>query len=297
MTISLWHLRTLARHHGPVPDQAIEHRSTDHPAVITGAQLSPISAKPSTATAAQTSNPHSRPAAHRLPAGSFFGGFRTPALGSAARFNDRPASETLHGSCRSLPALDGVDYQLDPRAEFDLILIPDNPEPSAVGRLLGQASSPAPLIISQSRTLGARADLVLSDWSAASLAAAIHSLVPVITRVSELPRLPSGPDRDGLSALALAYTRDCSIAPTLRPDEVTVVAYPLLLGINNPRGMLEELAEAGMLRRRFFERLHVCHYCDSSRLHAREVCMKCHASQLTEHSLIHHYACGWQAVR
>lgn len=200
-------------------------------------------------------------------------------------------------SCRSLPALDGVDYQLDPRAEFDLILIPENPERSAVGRLLGQASSPAPLIISQSRTLGARADLVLSDWSAASLAAAIHSLVPVITRVSELPRLASGPDRDGLSALALAYTRDCSIAPTLRPDEVTVVAYPLLLGINNPRVMLEELAEAGMLRRRFFERLHVCHYCDSSRLHAREVCMKCHASHLTEHSLIHHYACGWQAVQ
>jgi hypothetical protein len=90
--------RALARHHGPVPDQAIEHRSTDHPAVTTGAQLSVISAKPSTATAAQTSNPHSRPGAHRLPAGSFFGGFRTPALGSAARFNDRPASETLHES-------------------------------------------------------------------------------------------------------------------------------------------------------------------------------------------------------
>ena len=64
MTFSLWHLRTPARHHGPVPDQAIEHRSTDHPAVITGAQLSLISAKPSTATAAQTSNPHSRPGAH-----------------------------------------------------------------------------------------------------------------------------------------------------------------------------------------------------------------------------------------
>jgi hypothetical protein len=25
VTISLWHLRTLARHHGPVPYQAIEH--------------------------------------------------------------------------------------------------------------------------------------------------------------------------------------------------------------------------------------------------------------------------------
>jgi hypothetical protein len=117
VTISLWHLRTLARHHGPVPDQAIEHRSTDHPAVITGAQLSVISAKPSTATAAQTSNPHSRPGAQRLPAGSFFGGFRTPALGSAARFNDRPASETLHGSGRS--ATSGKSAGLPPKLSFN----------------------------------------------------------------------------------------------------------------------------------------------------------------------------------
>jgi ribosomal protein S27E len=61
--------------------------------------------------------------------------------------------------------------------------------------------------------------------------------------------------------------------------------------------MLEELVEAGMLCRRFFERLHVCHFCDSSRLHAREVCAKCLSSHLTEHSLIHHYACGCQAVQ
>ena len=101
VTISPWYLRTLAQHLGPVPDQAIEHRSSGHPAVITGAQLSAIAAKPSTATAAQTSNPHSRPGAHRLPAGYFFGGFRTPALGSAARVNDPPASETLHDSGHS----------------------------------------------------------------------------------------------------------------------------------------------------------------------------------------------------
>src|SRR5262249_26352623 len=70
---------TLARHHGPVPDQAIEHHSSDYSAVITGAQLSAIFAKLSTTTAAQTSNRHNRPGAHRLPAGSFIGGFRTPA--------------------------------------------------------------------------------------------------------------------------------------------------------------------------------------------------------------------------
>src|SRR5262249_40589816 len=89
-TSSPWCLQTLAPYHRPVPDQAIEHHSSDHSAVIPGAQLSAVFAKPSTATAAQTSNPHSRPAAHRLPAGSFIGGFPTPAPYSGVN-HSRPA--------------------------------------------------------------------------------------------------------------------------------------------------------------------------------------------------------------
>jgi hypothetical protein len=35
----------------------------------------------------------------RPPRVPFFGGFRTPALGTAAQVNDGPTSETLHGNC------------------------------------------------------------------------------------------------------------------------------------------------------------------------------------------------------
>jgi hypothetical protein len=56
----------------------------------------------SPADADTPTNPHRRPSAHRLPAGSFFGGFRTPArrpyTGSTARA--RPASETLNDPAR-----------------------------------------------------------------------------------------------------------------------------------------------------------------------------------------------------
>ena len=44
------------------------------------AQLSAIVRKPSPGNAAAAPNPHRRPTAHRLPAGSVIGGFRTPAL-------------------------------------------------------------------------------------------------------------------------------------------------------------------------------------------------------------------------
>jgi hypothetical protein len=203
----------------------------------------------------------------------------------------------VNGFRQSLPDLVGVDYEFDPHVEYDLILLPDEAELSEIERVLGQTTNPAPVIIARSQALGARADIVLSDWSAPSLSAGIISVKPLVRRVSELPRLPPGPDRDGLSALALGYTRDCSLAPIIRPDQRVVVAYPILFGFSNARRVLEELADTGMLHRRFFERLHICQHCDSSRLHAREVCVKCHSSHLAEHSLVHHYACGYQAIQ
>src|SRR5258708_2513778 len=104
------------RHHGPVPNQVIEHRSSAHSAVITGAPLSAILAKPSPAKAAPTPNPHSRLGAHRLPAGSFIGGFRTPAPLPGSIAHPWPASETLPETSRS-PVM-GRTSQTDPQETF-----------------------------------------------------------------------------------------------------------------------------------------------------------------------------------
>jgi hypothetical protein len=49
-------------------------------AVISGLQLSAIFTKPSAGNPAAATNPHRRSSVHRFPAGSFFRGFRTPAL-------------------------------------------------------------------------------------------------------------------------------------------------------------------------------------------------------------------------
>jgi hypothetical protein len=59
--------------------------------------------------------------------------------------------------------------------------------------------------------------------------------------------------------------------------------------------MLEELADAGLLRRRFFDRTFVCEQCRSARLMVREVCSKCRSSHIANYSLLHHYSCGFQA--
>ena len=56
------------------------------------------SRKPSLRKAAAASNPHSRPTARRPPAGSFLGGFRTPAPYTGPIARAGPASETLPDS-------------------------------------------------------------------------------------------------------------------------------------------------------------------------------------------------------
>ena len=73
-------LQAPAGHHRPVLDQAVEYGTSGQSAIISGFQLSAILGKPSLAKAAATPNPHRRPSSHCFPAGSFFGGFRTPAL-------------------------------------------------------------------------------------------------------------------------------------------------------------------------------------------------------------------------
>ena len=67
-------------HHPPVLDQAGAHGSSGQSAVKTGFAPSAIPIKPSPGKLAAAPNPHRRPSLHRFSAGSFFGGFRTPAL-------------------------------------------------------------------------------------------------------------------------------------------------------------------------------------------------------------------------
>src|SRR5262249_55061905 len=72
-------LQAPAPHHRSDLNHAVAHRSSGQSAVITGFPLSAISRKPSPGKLSPDPNPHRQPSPHRFPAGSFFGGFRTPA--------------------------------------------------------------------------------------------------------------------------------------------------------------------------------------------------------------------------
>lgn len=202
----------------------------------------------------------------------------------------------LEGAYRAvLPELDSVNFVFDVEERFDAVIASNFMSKGAFEHFIKHCSNPAAPMLAFSASFSARADAVLKDSSAAGLASAVLSLEPLIRRVSSLPQIPMGVDRAGLLVLALAYTRTCSIDARWQPGHVATVDYPLLRGIANARHLLEEMSEAGLLRRRFFERLHVCSHCESARMHAREVCVSCRSSHLVEHSIVHHYSCGFQA--
>lgn len=132
---------------------------------------------------------------------------------------------------------------------------------------------------------------------ASALAEALADTAGVRAELNALPDWPSGGEGDALTALALAATRQAALAATWWPHSPEMVHYPLLAGLPRQRPILEGLAEAGLVARRFFDRVHLCQYCGGARLVAREVCPSCGSAHLAELNLVHHYRCGHQAPK
>lgn len=144
----------------------------------------------------------------------------------------------------------------------------------------------------------------LSRWdcrgdrlTAPALKDALVATADLRARVNGLPAWAVSPEEDGLTALALALTRDTGITARWAPNSPEMVHYPILAGLPRQRPVLEGMAEAGLLTRQFFDRLHLCRHCGGARLVAREICPACGSANLGEMNLVHHYRCGHQAPK
>jgi hypothetical protein len=143
----------------------------------------------------------------------------------------------------------------------------------------------------------ARANFTANFPTEQSLVGALDSTRRIRQLLNSLPLATSDADRDKLMALALAFSRAAPIEPRWEPDSSSYIDYPMLAGLGASRPVLEQLAQAGLLSRRFFDRLHLCGHCRSARLAAREVCVGCGSANLREETLVHHYRCAHQAPR
>lgn len=144
---------------------------------------------------------------------------------------------------------------------------------------------------------GAIVDAIWSgdDLVSDTLAHAMAIAASVAARLDELPDLSRLPDTYALTALAVAYSRQKPISACWDFAYPEAVSYPVLVGFEQPRGLLEELASMGLLARQRFDSMHYCPSCHGSRLNVREECDECRSSDLSSSELVHHYRCAYQA--
>ncbi len=200
----------------------------------------------------------------------------------------------LGGSAAVLPHVEGLAYGEDPRLVHAGIAVLAPLSADALTEVLAMRRHFMTPIMDFAGTLKGRADFAEAAPTVGALRAGLAAFVPIIQRLEELPDLTPSPDLHSLSVLGMAYSRDRPITAEWTPLLPEAVRYPLLTGIPAGHDLLEHLSDAGLLRRRFFDRTYLCHHCGSARLVAREACSTCHSSNLEEESLVHHYACGLQ---
>jgi hypothetical protein len=160
------------------------------------------------------------------------------------------------------------------------------------------AAEPRPLapVAALSSPPCAGAELRLGAPGLASPSAVLAATIAVARRVASLPEAVRGSTDPKILLLARCATRDGGLAAAYDPTTADFVAYAAAGRIRDVRRQCEHLADAGLLARSFFDRLHVCPGCRSSRLSVREECPACRGTGLAEEATVHHFACAHMAL-
>jgi hypothetical protein len=103
--------------------------------------------------------------------------------------------------------------------------------------------------------------------------------------------------RQRLEILQHLVSEDVALEPWPDADALGGHAWPevdeiLGLPLGGGRGVLEQLADLGLLERELFNRIHLCPGCASCRINFRETCPACESIALQDEGLIHHFACA-----
>jgi len=190
-------------------------------------------------------------------------------------------------SARGLQASLGSD-------SFDAIVIREPPRGEALAVIWRTKSLHVLPVIDLTGALGASADL-----DASRLAGGDRDLVRRLVsdfhdrRARVHPDLLYSDDVDD-KLLARVFASGADLAPRHDAGEPSLVAFNTTLASAQTLQSAARLAARGLLAREFFDRMHVCDRCGSSRFNVREICTTCHSANLVEEAYLHHFKCAYQ---
>ncbi|MFN0262261.1 response regulator [Tepidamorphus sp. 3E244] len=150
-------------------------------------------------------------------------------------------------------------------------------------------------VIDLSGTLGPRADLDASKLGITDTAAVERLVLAFNNRRRSLSRDFRKSDKMADKLLGRVRVSGSDLKPHYWPEDPTLVAYNVALPSADVQREADALVTGGLLKSEFFERVHQCDRCKSSRLHVREECRHCGSANLHEESYLHHFVCAFQA--
>lgn len=189
---------------------------------------------------------------------------------------------------------EGIRQQRERGQTPDVIILTDPSGVNLINSWMSAAAAAVVPIIDASGRARHRADATMSALTGRGLAETIRELEPVMDRVKQLPE-SYFKTRDARSMLLarlavrerqMAPVRDANLKATMRFFDESAIA-----GVTP---VAESLVRTGHMTRKFFDRLHCCPSCQSSRLSVREECSGCRSANITEEPIIHHLRCGYQ---
>ena len=196
-----------------------------------------------------------------------------------------------------IPRIDSIQLTLDRDQPCGLVVLLPGADVESMLQFLASQGRLAIPIADLTGGGAARADFCADFPTAEAITDALAKTQRIRQSLCALTPVADQASHERMAVLRLAYSRQTDIKAHWDPESQGLVDYPLLGGIRDSRSLCEQLARAGLLSRSFFDRLHNCGSCGSSRLPVREVCVSCGSADLHEEALIHHYRCACQAPR
>jgi hypothetical protein len=140
------------------------------------------------------------------------------------------------------------------------------------------------------------ADCFADSATSSSLRSGVERALDILASLGRLPVAVLEADDRETMLLARVYSRGQRLEPTYDGAEPRLLRYALAGLIEQPGETAERLSQGGWFSRTFFDRLHFCPACNSSRLNVREECSACRSADLREESIVNHFRCAHQAL-
>jgi Thaumarchaeal output domain 1 len=140
------------------------------------------------------------------------------------------------------------------------------------------------------------ADYFADSATPSALRSGVERALDILASLGRLPTAVLETDDRETALLARVYSRGQRLEPTYDGAARQLLRYGLAGLIEQPAETAERLGQGGWFSRTFFDRLHFCPTCNSSRLSVREECSACRSTNVEEESVVNHFRCAHQAM-